>query len=142
MLSEVNVHLSQEALHDSTAEIPVTKLNQTEIRPPSTYVGPDVHRALAPTQKVVSRKQIEVIFEANVIKLSLTPGLGRSPGEGNGCPLQYSGLENSMDYIAHGVTKSRTGMCDFLFHFPELGSFFPSPPLSPPFFLSLLLRLG
>ena len=47
MLSEVNVHLSQEALRDSTAEIPVTKLNQTEIRPPSTYVGPDVHRVLA-----------------------------------------------------------------------------------------------
>ena len=47
MLSEVNVHLSQEALRDSTAEIPVTKLNQTEIRPPSTYVGPDAHRVLA-----------------------------------------------------------------------------------------------
>ena len=45
--SEVNVHLSQEALHsDSTAEIPITELNQTEIRQPSTYVGPDVHRAL------------------------------------------------------------------------------------------------
>ena len=29
--------------------------------------------------------------------LGLIPGLGRSPGEGNGCPLQYSGLENSMD---------------------------------------------
>ena len=27
----------------------------------------------------------------------LIPGLGRSPGEGNGCPLRYSGLENSMD---------------------------------------------
>ena len=36
------------------------------------------------------------------------PRLGRSPGEGKGYPLQYSGLENSMDYIAHGVTKSRT----------------------------------
>ena len=35
------------------------------------------------------------------------PGLGRSPGEGKGYPLQYSGRENSMDYIAHGVTKSR-----------------------------------
>ena len=45
---------------------------------------------------------------------SLIPGLGRSPGEGNGNPLQYSCLENSMDeepgrlYIVHGVTKSRT----------------------------------
>ena len=36
------------------------------------------------------------------------PGLGRSPGEGEGYPLQYSGLENSMDCIVHGITKSRT----------------------------------
>ena len=36
------------------------------------------------------------------------PGLGRSPREGKGYPLQYSGLENSMDCIGHGVTKSRT----------------------------------
>ena len=35
-------------------------------------------------------------------------GLGRSSGEGKGYPLQYSGLENSMNYIVHGVTKSRT----------------------------------
>ena len=34
------------------------------------------------------------------------PGLGRSPGEGNAYPLQYSGLENSMDCIVHGVAKS------------------------------------
>ena len=33
------------------------------------------------------------------------PGLGRSPGEGNGYPPQYSGLENSMDCTVHGVTK-------------------------------------
>ena len=39
---------------------------------------------------------------------SLIPGLGRSPGEGKGYPLQYSGLENSMDCIVHGVTKSQT----------------------------------
>ena len=32
--------------------------------------------------------------------------LGRSPGEGNTYWLQYSGLENSMDYIVHGVAKS------------------------------------
>ena len=35
------------------------------------------------------------------------PGLGRSPGEGKGYPLQHSGLENSTDYIDHGVTKSQ-----------------------------------
>ena len=38
----------------------------------------------------------------------LIPGLGRSAGEGIGSPLQYSGQENSIDYIVHGVTKSET----------------------------------
>ena len=41
--------------------------------------------------------------------LGLIPGLGRSPAEGNGYPLQYSDLENSMDY-SHGVAKSQTGL--------------------------------
>ena len=36
------------------------------------------------------------------------PGLRRSPGEGKGYPLQYSGLENAMDCIVNGVTKSDT----------------------------------
>ena len=42
--------------------------------------------------------------------LGSIPGLGRSPGEGNGYPPQYSGLENSMDciYIVLGVAKSWT----------------------------------
>ena len=47
--------------------------------------------------------------------LSLIPGLERSPGEGKGYPLQYSGLENSMDCIVHGVTESRTQLKDFHF---------------------------
>ena len=46
----------------------------------------------------------------------LIPGLGRSPGEGNGYPLQYSGQENSMDCIVHGVAKSQTQLRDFHFH--------------------------
>ena len=44
----------------------------------------------------------------NAGNLGLVPGLGRSPGEGNGYSLQYSGLENSMDDTVHGVTKSWT----------------------------------
>ena len=44
----------------------------------------------------------------------LIPG-GRSPGEGIGYPLQYSGLENSMDCRVHGVSKSRTRLSDFYF---------------------------
>ena len=52
-------------------------------------------------------------FACNVGDLGLIPQLGRSPGEGNGDPLQYSCLENSMDGGAwwptvHGITKSRT----------------------------------
>ena len=45
----------------------------------------------------------------------MIPGLGRFPGEGKGYPLQCSGLENSMEYIVHGVAKSRTGLSDFHF---------------------------
>ena len=44
----------------------------------------------------------------NVEDLGSIPGLGRSPGEGKGYSLQYSGLENSIDCIVHGVAKSRT----------------------------------
>ena len=43
-------------------------------------------------------------------------GLGRSPGERKGYPLQYSGLESSMDCIIHGVTKRGTWLNDFHFH--------------------------
>ena len=45
--------------------------------------------------------------------LGLIPGLGRSPGEGKGYPVQYCGLENSMDCIVHGVTKSQTQLSNF-----------------------------
>ena len=41
----------------------------------------------------------------NVGDLGSISGLGRSPGEGNSYPLQYSGLENSMGCIVHGVEK-------------------------------------
>ena len=37
--------------------------------------------------------------------LGSVPGLGWSPGKGKGCPLQYSGLKNSMDCIVYGVAK-------------------------------------
>ena len=49
----------------------------------------------------------------NVADQGLIPGLGKSPGEGNGYPLQYSGLENFMDCIVHGVAKSWTRLSDF-----------------------------
>ena len=46
----------------------------------------------------------------------LIPVLGGSSGEGKGYPLQYSGLENSMDCVVHGVPKSQTQLSDFHFH--------------------------
>ena len=59
----------------------------------------------------------------NAGDLSSIPGLGRSPGEGNGNPLQHSCLDNPMDRgawwaIVHRVTKSQTRLRDFtFFHF-------------------------
>ena len=47
--------------------------------------------------------------------LGLIPGLGRSPGEGKGYPLQHSGLENSMDCTVYGVVKSQTRLSSFHF---------------------------
>ena len=55
----------------------------------------------------------------NVGDLGLIPWLGRSSREGKGYPLQYSGLENSMDCIIHGVAKNRTGLSDCRFHGPR-----------------------
>ena len=89
-------------------------------------------------------------FACNGGDLGSTPGLGRSPGEGKGSPLQCSGLENSMDRIVHVGAKSQTQLSDFHFHFtftfkwlvtltnvtsknPELASGFFSS-LSPPYF--------
>ena len=48
--------------------------------------------------------------------LGLIPGLGRSSGKGKGYPLQYSGLENSLDCIVHGVAKSQTWLSNFHLH--------------------------
>ena len=63
----------------------------------------------------------------NAGDLGSIPGWGRSPGEGNGNPLQYSCLENPMDGGAwwatvHRVTKSRTQLSDFTFTFQFLNS--------------------
>ena len=56
----------------------------------------------------------------NAEDLGSIPGSGRSPGEGEGYPLQYSDLENSMNCIDHGVAKSRTQLSDLHFHFTSL----------------------
>ena len=53
----------------------------------------------------------------NAGDLRSIPGLGRSPGEEHGNPLQHSGLEKSIECIVHGVAKSQTRLSDFHFHF-------------------------
>ena len=62
----------------------------------------------------------------NAGDLDLIPGLGRSPGEWNGYPLQHSGLENPRDCIVHVVTKSWTRLSDF--HFSLLSTTFSLDP--------------
>ena len=57
--------------------------------------------------------------------LGSIPRLGRSPGEGKDYPFQYSGLDNSMDCIAHGVMKSQTQLSDF--HFPVMSALIRGP---------------
>ena len=59
-------------------------------------------------------------FSCNPGDLGSILGAGRSPGEGNGYPLQYSCLEDSIDrgawwVIVHGITKSQTQLSDFTF---------------------------
>ena len=61
-------------------------------------------------------------FAFNVGDLGSISGLVRSPGEGNGYQFQYSDLENSMDYIVYGVTKSWTWLSNF--HFQKDDSYF------------------
>ena len=46
-------------------------------------------------------------------------GWGDSPGEGKGYPLQYSGLEDSMDCVVHGVAKNQAQLNDFHFFFSD-----------------------
>ena len=56
----------------------------------------------------------------NVGDLGWIPGLGISPGEGKIYPLQCSALENSMDSIVHGVSKTQTRLSNFHFTSPKI----------------------
>ena len=60
------------------------------------------------------------VSACNAGHLCSISGLGRSPGEGKSYPLQYSGLENSMECVVHGVSKSGTRLSDFHFHFQSI----------------------
>ena len=87
--------------------------------------------ALLPSQVMrTPHSGLSILFEVSVYcgsagkestcntgDLGLIPGLGRSPGERKGYPPQYSGLENSLECIVHGVAMSWTQLNDFHFHF-------------------------
>ena len=67
-----------------------------------------------------SRTDLCTIYAGSTGEPGLTPGSGRSPGEGNGNPIQYSCLENLMDggvwqITICGVAKSQTWLSDFTF---------------------------
>ena len=92
----------------SYAGLPNNELPQSTKGSPDTWVGKESAR--------------------NAGDPSLIPRLGRSPGKGKGYPLQYSGLENSMDCIVHGVAKSQTWLSDFQFsslHFHQQKATYP-----------------
>ena len=87
---------------------------------PGPYVKPDFLHTIQPYN--ISKQQVDPKIHLSSIKpgsagkessckagdLGSIPGLGRSPGEGKGYPLQCSGLKNSMYCIVHGVAKSMT----------------------------------
>ena len=72
---------------------------------------PTSHVLMKPSSSIAS---LPTHSACSVGDLGLIPGLGRSPGEGKGYPLQYSGLENSMVYIVQEHHKES----DFHFHHP------------------------
>ena len=78
------------------------------------YIGYAFICALLP-QNSFPDNSVGKEFTCNAKDLGLILGLGKSPGEGKGYPLQYSGLENSMDCIVLGFRKSRTWLSDFHF---------------------------
>ena len=63
--------------------------------------------------RVDASKEINKQSACNAGDLGLIPVLGRAAGDGSSYPLQYSGLENSMDCVVHGVTKSQTWLSNF-----------------------------
>ena len=79
-----------------------------------------VSEQVLPAEGFPSGSEVKV-SACNVGGLGSVPGLGRSPGEGNDDPLQYSCLENPMDggawwvTLVHGVAKSQTWLSNFTF---------------------------
>ena len=92
------------------------------------YIGEAfLYEFLSPLVKLVEIvRSITLVLPVEAEPLDVLLGLGRPPGEGKGYPLQYSGLENSMDCIVYGVAKSQTRPSNLHFSTTQ-ESFFHSP---------------
>ena len=78
--------------------------------------SPRGHKELDTTERPTLHGSAGKESACNLEDLGLIPGLGRVPGERKGYPLQYSGLESSMDWIVSGVAKNQTQMNNFHTH--------------------------
>ena len=99
-----------------------SKISSLSLCFPSAYILKCVHRLFLFIQRDRLPTPVFLGFPCgsagkestcNAGDLGSIPGLGKSPEEGKGYPLQYSGLENFMDCIIHGVAKSQTRLSDF-----------------------------
>ena len=115
-----SVHLGEK---EKTRQFFVKNLPAMQETPVQSWVGKiPWRRDRLPTPVFLSFRGGSTDKESayNAVDFGSIPGLGRSPGEGNGYPLQYSCLENSIGRRAwqatvHGVAKTRTGLSDFHF---------------------------
>ena len=89
-------------------------INQTLKSHKSGCSGRPANNCLSPMAASLIAQLVRICLQCR--RPGFDPGLGRSSGEGKGYPLQYSGLENSMDCIVHGVAKSQTRLSNFHFH--------------------------
>ena len=84
-----------------------------------TWIGKTLEKGKATHRSIFGFSCFSACKESayNVGDLGSIPELGRCPGQGKGYQFQYSGLENSMECVVHGVTKSRIPLSKFHFHF-------------------------
>ena len=117
LIGEVEIKIPQHVLEHTSQSLKVVNLwvlKQAQLPQPIPNQG-----CLA-TSKGLLCGSAGKESACNVGDLGSIPGLGRSPGEGKAYPLQYSGLENSMDFV-HEIAESWTRLNDF--HFPLIFTF-------------------
>ena len=119
-------HLSKIKDLEKLGVRPVKSLWHIEKATQSDYIAPGLLSLLCTIVplKVLPGGSVGKESACNAEDLGLIPGMGRSPEEGKGYPLQYSGLENSMACVVHGVAKIWTRLSNF--HFTSWGCLRPN----------------